>query len=126
TWTGLLDAAQEEIARFTKALPQTEPSYTMSIEAVAYRTNPGAADWNAPVSRVLRDSIEDITGRAPDAYPNHYAGDIRYPIRMLGVPAYGIGSIGGNFYGPNEWVDIDDLVNLVAVLVQTSAGWSEL
>ena len=43
---------------------------------------------------------------------------------MLGVPAYGIGSVGGNFYGPNEWVDVDDLVNLVAVLVATMRGWS--
>lgn len=126
TWAGLLEAAQKEIARFTKNLPQTEPSYTISIDAVAYRTNPGEADWNAPVSRVLRGAIEDVTGRAPVAYPNHYAGDIRYPIRLLGVPAYGIGSIGGNFYGPNEWVDIDDLVKLVAVLIQTSAGWSAL
>ena len=47
-------------------------------------------------------------------------------IRLLGVPAYGIGSIGGNFYGPNEWVDVDDLVRLVAVLIQTMSGWSAL
>jgi di/tripeptidase len=39
------------------------------------------------------------------------------------VPAYGIGSIGGNFYGPNEWVDVDDLVRLVAVTIQTMRGW---
>ena len=126
SWTGLLAAARGEIDRFMQALPQTQPGYAIAIEPVAYRTNPGEADWDAPVSRVLRDSIEDVTGRAPDAYPNHYAGDIRYPIRLLGVPAYGIGSMGGNFYGPNEWVDIDDLVKLVAVLIQTSAGWSEL
>jgi acetylornithine deacetylase/succinyl-diaminopimelate desuccinylase-like protein len=126
SWAGLLAAARREIAAFASSLPKTDPAYRITIEPVGYRTNPGAADWNAPVSRVLRDSIEDITGRAPDAYPNHYAGDIRYPIRLLGVPAYGIGSIGGNFYGPNEWVDIDDLVRLVAVLIQTSAGWSEL
>ena len=42
------------------------------------------------------------------------------------VPAYGIGSLGGNFYGPNEWVDVDDLVRLVAVLIQTHAGWAQL
>ena len=79
-----------------------------------------------PRSRVLRRSIEEVTGKAPKAYPNHYAGDIRYPIRLLGVPAYGIGSVGGNFYGPNEWVDVDDLVRLVAVLVQTLSGWNDL
>lgn len=118
TWSQLLEsgrlAAQNSVA---------EP-WEVSLNPVGYRTNPGEAEWELPVSRTLRASIEDVTGRAPDAYPNHYAGDIRYPIRLLGTPAYGIGSIGGNFYGPNEWVDIDDLVKLVAVLVQTMKGWS--
>ncbi|MBT8078175.1 MAG: M20/M25/M40 family metallo-hydrolase [Gammaproteobacteria bacterium] len=126
TWRGLLRSARDELASFAENLPDSDPAYAFSLEAVAYRTNPGEADWNAPVSRVLRNSIRDVTGRAPVAYPNHYAGDIRYPIRLLDVPAYGIGSVGGNFYGPNEWVDIDDLVQLVAVLIQTLSGWSEL
>lgn len=94
------------------------------MKPAGYRTNPGKADWDAPESRILRQSITDITGRAPAAYPNHYAGDIRYPIRLLNVPAYGIGSLGGNFYGPNEWVDLDDLVRLVAVMIQTMSGWA--
>ena len=122
-WESLLDAARQSTDTFVQGLPNSDKSYMLSIDPVGYRTNPGAADWNAPVSRVLRDSIEDITGNAPGAYPNHYAGDIRYPIRLLGVPAYGIGSLGGNFYGPNEWVDVDDLVKLVAVLIQTLSGW---
>lgn len=123
TWTALLEQASESIDAFARALPNSGDSYLFSIDTVGYRTNPGEADWDAPVSKVLRESIESVTGRAPDAYPNHYAGDIRYPIRLLDVPAYGIGSIGGNFYGPNEWVDIDDLVKLVAVMVETLSGW---
>lgn len=126
TWKSLLQTAEQELSSFEQGLPQMGQRFVMNIKPVGYRTNPGAADWNAPVSRILRDSIEDVTGKAPNAYPNHYAGDIRYPIRLLGVPAYGIGSLGGNFYGPNEWVDMDDLVKLVAVLIQTLSGWSEL
>jgi acetylornithine deacetylase/succinyl-diaminopimelate desuccinylase-like protein len=124
TWVSLLAAAKREIDTFASTLVTESSDYEFSIDPIGYRTNPGAADWEAPVSRILRNSIEDVTGRAPDAYPNHYAGDIRYPIRLLGVPAYGIGSVGGNFYGPNEWVDVDDLVRLVAVLIQTMSGWS--
>ncbi len=126
SWRRLLADARRALESHARALPESDPSFRFALEPVGYRTNPGAADWDAPVSRVLRRSIEDVTGRAPSAYPNHYAGDIRYPIRLLGVPAYGIGSIGGNFYGPNEWIDIDDLVRLVAVLVQTLSGWSAL
>ena len=126
TWESLVGAAKQQLDLFAESLSVSGGSYQFNVDAIGYRTNPGAADWDAPVSHVLRESIEDITGRAPDAYPNHYAGDIRYPIRLLGVPAYGIGSVGGNFYGPNEWVDIDDLVKLVAVLIQTLAGWDAL
>jgi acetylornithine deacetylase len=126
TWESLLAAARQEVERFAQGLADQDTSYLFSVDPVGYRTNPGAADWDAPVSKVLRESIEEVTGRAPDAYPNHYAGDIRYPIRLLGVPAYGIGSVGGNFYGPNEWVDIDDLVKLVAVLIQTLSGWKAI
>ena len=126
TWGSLLDAARKELESFAGTVETGAASYGFTVEPVGYRTNPGAADWEAPVSRVLRDAIEDVTGRAPDAYPNHYAGDIRYPIRLLGVPAYGFGSTGGNFYGPNEWVDVDDLVRLVAVLIQTMSGWAKL
>jgi acetylornithine deacetylase len=123
TWKRLVDAAQRQLGLFATSMAGADDSYKFSVDAIGYRTNPGAADWDAPVSQVLRESIAEVTGRAPDAYPNHYAGDIRYPIRLLGVPAYGIGSVGGNFYGPNEWVDVDDLVKLVAVLVQTLSGW---
>jgi acetylornithine deacetylase/succinyl-diaminopimelate desuccinylase-like protein len=123
TWKALFDDANQVIDEFVKAKSTAEHSYTAELKSVGYMTNPGAADWESSESKILRSSITAIKGRAPTAYPNHYAGDIRYPIRLLGVPAYGIGSLGGNFYLPDEWVDIDDLVKLVAVLVDTIAGW---
>ncbi len=126
TWRGLLGAASTAAKAHAETLGDGRRAFEVSLRPIGYRTNPGAADWDSPPSRILRASIEDVTGNAPKAYPNHYAGDIRYPIRLLGVPAYGIGSVGGNFYGPNEWVDIDDLVRLVAVLVQTLSGWNDL
>ncbi len=127
TWRSLLESARAELVSFYQELPRREDKgFELGLETVGYRTNPGKADWESPESLVLRDSIEGVTGRAPAAYPNHYAGDIRYPIRLLGVPAYGIGSLGGGFYGPNEWVDIDDLVRLTAVCIHTIAGWAEI
>ena len=125
TWRQLLDDATRATRAYVDSAAGAQGRFDVSIDTVGYRTNPGAADWEAPLSRILRSSIDEVTGQAPKAYPNHYAGDIRYPIRLLGVPAYGIGSVGGNFYGPNEWVDVDDLVRLVAVLVQTLSGWND-
>jgi len=126
TWKVLVNEANKTINKFINSKSTKTNTYTAELKSIGYMTNPGAADWEAPESKVLRSSIADITGTAPKAYPNHYAGDIRYPIRLLNVPAYGIGSLGGNFYLPDEWVDVDDLVKLVAVLIQTMTGWDEL
>ncbi len=126
TWKTLFDASNTVINAFIKRKSTAENNYTAELKIVGYMTNPGSADWEAPESEILRSSIAEISGQAPVAYPNHYAGDIRYPIRLLGVPAYGIGSVGGNFYMPDEWVDIDDLVKLVAVLIDTMTGWNRL
>jgi acetylornithine deacetylase len=102
------------------------PKFEGSIERTGLATNPGAVDWDSPYCLGLRQAITDITGTAPQAYGNHYGGDIRFPIRLLGVPAFGMGSIGGNFYGPNEWVDEDDLVRLAAVVIDTTRRWAAL
>lgn len=126
TWKELVANANQVIDEFVKSKSEGNNGYKAELKSVGYMTNPGAADWEATESKILRESIDEVTGQAPKAYPNHYAGDIRYPIRLLGVPAYGIGSLGGNFYLPDEWVDIDDLLKLVAVLVDTISGWNKL
>ena len=75
--------------------------------------------------KIRFNAIASVTDQVPDPHTRHYAGDIRYPIRLSGAPAFGIGSLAGNFYGPHEWVDIDDLVNLVAVTILTMESWAE-
>lgn len=126
TWKDLLDGMQSELAAFAAGLPKGRGSFRASIAATGMRCNPGAVPWNSATCRVLRHAIEDVTGKTPGSYVNHYGGDIRFPLRLLGTPAFGIGSLAGNFYGPNEWVDIDDLVSLVAVLIRTMSGWAAI
>lgn len=125
TWRSLLDAVRSEIAAYPQPDAQTGREFSMRAEPFGTRSNPGAVAWDAPLTQTLRGAIESISGEAPKSYPNHFGGDIRYPLRLLDAPAFGIGSLGGNFYGPNEWVDIDDLVRLVAVVILTLSGWQE-
>ncbi|MDA0681548.1 MAG: M20/M25/M40 family metallo-hydrolase [Proteobacteria bacterium] len=126
TWQSLLDSMQTELNAFTSTLPKRNGTFRLSIESAGMRTNPGAVPWDSARCLVLRHAIEAVTGKAPSSYPNHYGGDIRFPIRLLNIPAFGIGTLAGNFYGPNEWVDIDDLVRLVAVLILTTSGWTRV
>ena len=123
TWRGLMDRVSRELENDAGPEQAGRNAYTVTAEPLGMRSNPGAVPWDARSTRTLRDAITSVTGKAPASYPNHYGGDIRYPLRLLGAPSFGIGSLGGNFYGPNEWVDVDDLVRLVAVLILTLSGW---
>ena len=123
-WRDLLEELRTELDAHMVGLATERGTYTASLQQDGLGTNFGTVDWESPASRELRDAIEQVTGTAPRAYRNHYAGDIRFPIRILRAPAFGIGSLGGDFYGPNEWVDEDDLVRLTAVIIETVTAWS--
>ena len=125
TWRELIADAQEQLADFVASLPVPEGrTYAATLEQQGLATNFGAVPWDSRSCRDLREAIASVTGTAPRSYRNHYAGDIRFPIRLLGAPTFGIGSLGGNFYGPNEWVDADDLVRLTAVIIATCRRWA--
>lgn len=92
-------------------------SFGFDVTAPGLRANPAETAWNDALAADLRSAVAGITGHEPVPYADHLASDIRFPIRVRRAASLGIGSLGGNFYGPDEWVDLDDLVRLVAVLV---------
>jgi len=120
----IVAAAAREAEGLARERSRGDRAFAVRVTREGLGANYGAVDWNAPACRTLRTAIAEVTGREPASYPTHYAGDIRYPIRLSGVPAFGIGSLAGGFYGPNEWVDIDDLVRLVAVVMLASERWA--
>ena len=103
--------------------PRTDAdeAFRFEVTAPGLRANPADTPWDGAFAAELRAAVGEITGREPIPYADHLASDIRFPIRVRGAASLGIGSLAGNFYGPDEWVDFDDLVRLVAVLVLF--GW---
>ena len=97
--------------------PGSGESFRFEITAPGIRANPAETAWDGDLTTGLRSAATEVTGREPDRYDDHLASDIRFPIRLQAVSSVGVGSLAGNFYGPDEWVDLDDLVRLVAVLV---------
>lgn len=122
----VLADARRECDRVATARSRGDRRITATLERDGLGANYASVPWDSPACRVLRMSIEDVTGSAPASYPTHFAGDIRYPIRLAGVPAFGMGSLAGGFYGPDEWVDIDDLVRLVAIVMVCADRWAAL
>ena len=104
-------AAEDEPARGSGG------GFGFEVTAPGLRANPAETAWSSPLAVELRAAVAGVTGREPVPYADHLASDIRFPIRLRGAASLGVGCLGGNFYGPDEWVDCDDLVRLVAVLV---------
>jgi acetylornithine deacetylase len=86
--------------------------------------DPAAVPWESPLCWTVRRAVREICGRELRGYTSHVASDIRFPIRLAGIPAVAIGPTAGNFYSPDEWVSTNELPTLVAVLMRVVALWA--
>ncbi|MDE0375980.1 MAG: M20/M25/M40 family metallo-hydrolase [bacterium] len=82
------------------------------------RSNPAEVPTDHPLAGLTARAVRAETRASPRVYPAHVASDIRFPIRCLGAPAVGFGALAGNFYGPDEWVDAEDMHRATRVLVR--------
>ena len=96
-----------------------------SVEVFGMRSNPAEIPPDHPLVTATTSAITIETGVTPDHYPAHVASDIRFPIRCLKAATVGFGALGGNFYGPNEWVDGADMHRATRVLVRIVSAWAE-
>ncbi len=119
TVDGVLEAFHRTAGE--EPLRGSDGSFGFEATAPGLRANFAETGWRDPLAVELRSAVAGITGHEPAPYADHLASDIRFPIRLREAASLGIGSLGGNFYGPDEWVDLDDLVRLVAVLVLLGA-----
>ncbi len=79
--------------------------------------HPYVVDKNSPESRLLMESILDVTGREADTAYFSSIGDFNYISSRAGIPAYIFGPDGGNYHGPDEYVIIDSVVETAKVIL---------
>ena len=125
TAADVLAAVHRAAEDHTRGSASSREAFRFEITAPGIRANPARTSWDDPFSRRVQKAVAAVTGRRPIEYADHLASDIRFPIRLWGAASAGVGSLAGNFYGPDEWVDLDDLVRLVAVLVLFGSRWTE-
>ena len=87
------------------------------VKPIGMRANP-ASCAGTPFARWAADAITQVTAMDVETYDWHSASDIRFPMRCLDVPAVGFGATAGQFYGPNEWVDLASLHDSTAVVAR--------
>ena len=117
TVAGVADAFRKAAGECAAARPGAAGRFRFEVTSAGPAANPAATAWDDPLTRHLRRGVAAVTGVEPRPYAEHLMSDIRFPIRVAGVPSVGIGCRAGGFCGPDEWVDEDDLVRLVALLL---------
>lgn len=116
----------QSLATLAGKLMPAPHGYLVSIEPDGLTANPATLDWNAPWCRHVRRSIEAVTSETCNPYAAHLASDLRFPLRMSGLPTVGFGPIAGNFYGPDEWVSRRSMVQALAATILAVTGQSSV
>ena len=62
--------------------------------------------------------VQAYTGRNPKYFYGHSMSDIRYPLLFWNAQAYGIGPLSGDLGKASEWVDRDEYLLTIAILVE--------
>ncbi len=96
-----------------------------STQLVGMRSNPAEVPVDHPLVTATTEAISAETGITPGVYPAHVASDIRFPIRCLNAATVGFGALAGNFYGPNEWVDGQDMHRATRVTIRIVSAWAD-
>lgn len=95
-----------------------------STERFGVQSNPAEISPDHPLVAVTAEAIAAESGTVPHLYPAHVASDIRFPIRCLDAPTVGFGARAGNFYGPDEWIDAQDMHRATRVIVRIVSAWA--
>ncbi|MOA44917.1 acetylornithine deacetylase [compost metagenome] len=81
---------------------------------------------NAPVIRNLEQAHLDVTGSEVARRLFTGATDARFFNLYGGIPATCYGPVGGSIHGIDEWVSIDSMMEVAAVLAIFMARWCGL
>ena len=80
----------------------------------------------SPIYQTVAAAIQGVNGNTPQVQSLHAASEIRTPILFSGIPTVGFGPLSGDNVqsgGSDEWVSIDDFINMVEVVANIFVDW---
>ncbi|HWP21605.1 MAG TPA: M20/M25/M40 family metallo-hydrolase [Candidatus Cryosericum sp.] len=105
----------EEIKAVFREVKELYPGFSAEIEPVIVRS-PFESRGAEELYAVLAEEIERATGKPAEAVGENSWGDAEI-FQDGGFPTLGIGSLGGNFHAPDEWVSISELDQFTRMLI---------
>jgi acetylornithine deacetylase/succinyl-diaminopimelate desuccinylase-like protein len=114
----------EEIKAIFSEVKEIYPGFSAEIEPIIIR-NPFETKGTEELYAVLAEEIEAFTGSPAQAVGENSWGDAGI-FQEAGFPTLGVGSLGGNFHAPDEWVSISDLDRLTRVILNVVQRYCEI
>ena len=117
-----IEEVEAEVVALLDGLKQSRPRFDYRIREIN-RVLPSMTEREAPVARTLARAVEEVLGRAPEwvASPGSYdQKHIDRIGRLKNCVAYGPGLL-ELAHKPDEYVDVDDMIDSAAVMAVTLA-----
>ena len=121
-----LESLTSELSNLISAVSHRDEWLTENppkLEINGVRSSSAATGVAHPLVTLLADVIQSQTGELPAPYAGHRQSDIRFPILYGDMPTVGIGPDAGNFYGPDEWVEVEGFLEFVIILCLVCVRW---
>jgi acetylornithine deacetylase/succinyl-diaminopimelate desuccinylase-like protein len=110
-----------EIEAIFASVARREPGFSGKI-VVRHAREPFVAQGHEALQAVVARAMTAVLGREPKVTGMNGWTDAAV-LQAAGIPTLLIGSAGGSYHAPGEWVSISELVRLCEILERTAAGY---
>ena len=125
-----------------EALADVQREFEAAVQQVTdsdmwLKKHPVQVDWlqgtsgvevseESAIYQTVAGAIQAVTGTIPKVQSLHAGSEIRAPNLFKGIPTLGFGPLAGDNVqsgGSDEWVSIDDFINMVEVVAKIVVDW---
>ncbi len=118
-----------EVEALLEAAHKAHPAHASvqyRIDYKGFQAEGLVVDMTEPVITTLIDCHQEISGKAPGQWLFTGTTDVKFFHLYGDMPSTCYGPGGGNIHGIDEWVSIDEMVQVTAVLALFIARWCGL
>ena len=119
-------AEVEALIRAAHAAHRARDSVKVEVSYHGFQAEGLVVDLEQPALRTLMQAHHDVTGRPAATRATTATTDVRFFHLYGNIPSTCYGPRGANIHGVDEWVSIDSMQQVTAVLALTLARWCGL
>jgi len=112
-----------ELQSLIDQLASADPTFRATLKP-KFERNPFEISPEARIVRVLEDALTKITGNPPQHTGQTFWTDAAI-LAAAGMETALVGPIGGGLHSKEEWVDIQSVVDLAAILADTALDYCQ-